>query len=80
MEARLYHASVERGGPPRFGLRNHLAASMRVFVMNSSTARSSTRLCEAQIVIESWRRHYNRNGKVPRGRDDEELLSASGNW
>ena len=26
---------------------------------NCSTARSSTRLREAQIVIESWRRHYN---------------------
>src|SRR5262245_22822135 len=27
--------------------------------MNSSTARSSTLCVKAQIVIESWRRHYN---------------------
>ncbi len=29
--------------------------------MNCSTAKSSTRSARAQIVIESWRRHFNTN-------------------
>ena len=49
-------AYITRAAP---GRTDTSRASTHAYAMNCSTAKSSTRLREAQIVIESWRRHFN---------------------